>query len=218
MQDQARVDRIARVVAGVIGQAVEDARAAGIVILDGASPEAKLGRCWAAAALGSDRVWAVEPRTLCDAGIDPGLLDSLDALTPPERERSVGRALAARHGALLAHPANKTVLLLGHESPPEPLLPLGDLFASQVVVLAGEWSGPDDVRELAQRAGGIDALDQALEELIDRRSVPDWTAAVRSDGAHSAFLEALERRRFGRRRIGLVPKLGARTLGIDLFA
>jgi hypothetical protein len=87
-------------------------------------------------------------------------------------------------GALPAHPANKTALLLGGELPPEPLLPLGDLWAGDVVALAGGWSAPDEVRRLADAAGGIAALDAALRALIDGRgaaALDALPAAARSE-------------------------------------
>jgi hypothetical protein len=202
----------------VIGQAVQDAGCAGIVVLDSASPEGGLARAWAAHALGGDRVWTVDASTLCDEGIDPVLLNSGDALPEDERERAAGRLLATRLRALLAHPANKTALLLAPDPPPEPFLPLGDLFASQVAMLAGAWSAPQHVRDLAQSAGGIDALDRTLEEMFDRRLSPERATAALPASARQRLLDLVEASRFRRRRMGLVPKLGARTIGIDLFA
>ncbi|MGH7555743.1 MAG: hypothetical protein ACREMQ_22305, partial [Longimicrobiales bacterium] len=101
----ARAERIARIVGRVIGQAVQDARRTGIVLLDSASPEGGLARAWATRALGDDRVWTVDVATLCEAGIDPMLFDSGAALPEGERERAAGRLLATRLRALLAHPA-----------------------------------------------------------------------------------------------------------------
>ena len=118
-------------------------------------------------------------------------------------------------GALAAHPAHKTTLLLGPALPPEPLLPLGDLYASEVAELCGGWSGPEEVRAIADGAGGIGALDAALRLWLDRRDPRGL------DALPPAVAAEVERRfRAGRAaRIAprTIPKLGTRTLGVDLL-
>lgn len=179
MSREARLERLARIVGGVVRQAVADAGAPGIVLLDADSPEGGLARRWCAEALGTERVWFDE------------------AAWPA--------------GALTAHPANKTVLLLS-PSPTAALLPLGDLYASEVRQLAGDWSGPATVRSLAAAAGDVASIDAALRRWAEERR-----------GLEEAFdeqpelLRLLRAHRFTRWRGGLVPKLGGRTLGIDLW-
>lgn len=210
-----RGERIGSVVAGVIAQAVRDADAEGVVLLDDGYAEAGLAHGWCVEAVGADRVWPVslEPGAAEDAGVDALPVEVLAS----EALRFRARLLAAARGALLVHPANKTALLLG-AMPPEPLLPLGDLYASEVADLAGGWSAPEPIPALAEAAGGIERLDAALRALVDHRY--DESTAFRDlpDGLGRAVSERLEAGRFARRRVGLVPKLGARTLGIDLFA
>ena len=198
-KDVRRERRVASVVAAVIRHAADDAGAAGVVVLDDGSPEAGLAVRWSVDALGSERVHAVRPSAGGDA----------------EAHRHAARVLAGERGALLCHPANKTALLLA-PVPPEPLLPLGDLYASQVAELTGAWSAPDSVRRLAEEVGGVTVLDEILSMLLDERREP---AAVlsRHPAAGPRVMEAMTRARFWRNRCGLVPKLGARTLGIDLF-
>jgi hypothetical protein len=210
-------DRLARVVAGVIRQAVEDAGAAGVVLLEAATPEGVLAADWSARSLGSARVWRADAPPEIAADLR-ATLGALAALPRAEAERATGRTLAARLGALLAHPANKTALLLGRSAPPEPLLPLGDLYASQVAALAGGSSLPDEVRDLADRLGGIEVLDAALMKLFEHRAPA--AAALESLPAAAAveLVARLDAARFARTRVGLVPKLGRRTLGVDLFA
>jgi hypothetical protein len=204
-----------RALAGVVGEVVRralaDACAGGVALLDDGSPEARLAAAWLAAALG-------------DAGVrrvtDPAAGEA-DAAQPElvrtERHRMALRVTAAAGGLLAAHPVNKTTLLLGDAPPPEPLLPLGDLYASRVAALAGGWSGPPRLRSLAERAGGIAALDAALERLLEERREPaDALAALPRDAA-AELLARLAGGRFLRRRLGLVPKLGTRTPGTDLF-
>jgi hypothetical protein len=118
---------------------------------------------------------------------------------------------------LRLHPANKTTLLLSG-APPADILLLGDLYYSQVVELAGSASLPAEVAELADACGGAERLDRILVRLYDHRD--EWAAAVAdlTQPAQERLRQVLESARFRRARIGLVPKLGSRTLGIDLYA
>jgi hypothetical protein len=119
-------------------------------------------------------------------------------------------------GTLTAHPINKTALLVGNFIPRVDLLPLGDLYASQVSMLGGSWTGDEQVNRLAGEAGGIEALDAILMRLIEGR----WTPAELRDvpaALCDGILAALSQSRFRRARAGLVPKLGTRTIGIDLL-
>lgn len=218
--DFGRMERIGFIVGGVIRQAVRDAGARGVAVLDDASPEARLALAWSVAALGADAVITVPVP-------DSAAVDGFRALglAPPdvprdrlvaELHRAAGRLVAADRDALLAHPANKTALLLGTAPPPEALLPLGDLYASQVAELAGGWTVPDAVRRLADRVGGIDRLDTALVRWAEERR-PAAEAFAPLGDATDDLMAALEAARFARRRLGVIPKLGTRTLGFDLF-
>lgn len=217
LADSVRADRLAAVVGGVVRTAVESADATGVVVLHDGSPAARLARDWCAAALGADAVWTVA-RPDHDAAA-PFLDAEPDPAAVEEVHRFTARRLAVERGALTVAPANKTALLLGDRTPPEPLLPLGDLYARQVQELTGGWSAPPPVPDLARRAGGIERLDGALRALFDERRRPDEALGHLPDAAADAVLSALDRGRFGRRHvIGLVPKLSVRTLGIDLLA
>lgn len=167
-----RAQRIERVVAGVIAQAMRDAHASHCVV-HGAGADAALLREWCNGVLG-------------DVG-------------------------------LVLDPVNKTSLLLG-DVPQADVLPLGDLYASQVIELAGDAALSSTSAELAAVCGGTDLLDLALERFFDQRM--DWPAATSQLSAHARdrLKHALEAARFRRARVPLVPKLGSRTLGIDLFA
>lgn len=134
-------------------------------------------------------------------------------------ENSVWRGATATEATsvLTAHPLNRTALLLGGAPPRADLLPFGDVYASQVQVLAAGWSAPSEVEAVATAAGGIATLDAALSRWIDERREAD--AALDPLGADVAqtVLDLYERGRFFRLRPRLVPKLGPRTLGIDLW-
>jgi hypothetical protein len=81
--------------------------------------------------------------------------------------------------------------------------------------LTGRWSAPPDVEAAAAAAGGVEELDAALRRMVDERGE---IAEVGFGGAAAEqLLEMYERGRFFRLRPRLVPKLTARTLGIDLF-
>jgi hypothetical protein len=120
-------------------------------------------------------------------------------------------------GALVAHPANKTALLLGGRLPWADLFPLGDLWASQVESIARRWSGPADVEAVARDAGGIDALDAALIRLVDAREDLEHALSDLPPAVAQQLIMLYERGRFFRLRPRLVPKLAARTIGVDLF-
>lgn len=196
--------RIARVVGDVLRQALADADAGGIVLLDDGSPQTGLAARWIADALGPDRLATVGS-------------EGSDRDTDEEARRHAARTEAAGRGWITAHPTNKTALLLSRRAPPEPLLPLGDLYARDVLRFAHAASLPDDVQPLVRLAGGVEPLDAALYRLIDRRE-PAATALRDLDaGLRTQLLQRLRLGRFWRRHAGLVPKLGARTVGVDLL-
>ena len=212
MTDGGRSDRIARVVGDVLRQAVADCGASGIIVLDADTPEGELVLAWAMRALGPERVHAARD---IPAGWSAG---ASSEVAGTELRRTAARVLAARHDWVLTHPASKTVLLLARQMPPEPMLPLGDLYASQVREMAGGCTLPDDVAALAELAGGVDALDRALHGwLEERRSLDDALAGLPAAAGH-AIRGRLQRNRPQRRWPKRVPKLSARTLWIDVFA
>jgi len=209
----AREARLAEVIGAVARQALAEWGVERIALLHDGSPEAAL-----AARLLEDAPAAVP---VLRVAISAAQLESLLQLLPPShdagRVAAEARRLYARllGYALPASPENKTSLLLGGALPPEPLLPLGDLYASEVAELAGDWSAPPEIREMAKSAGGIERLDGALRERIEERNPAGLEAlpvAVRL-----AVERALARGRASRLFPRIVPKIGSRTLGLDLF-
>lgn len=185
-------ERVRRIVTGVCADAAGQAGAAGFLLLDDGSPEAALLHDWLVALPGLT-LWRRN---------DPG--------SNLQEER-------AALGALLTVPANRTALLLGGMLPLADLLPLGDLWASQVAALAGGWSAPQPVRDLAHGAGGVERLDAALAGMLDGRQPRQEALAGLPDEVAAAVLRSYDAGRHYRLRPRLVPKLSARTLGIDLF-
>ena len=117
--------------------------------------------------------------------------------------------------ALLLDTATKTELLLGQIRPAN-LYPFGDLYASELADLAGVSGLSPEVRPIADRAGGIARLDQVLRRLLDERRDPNEAFDEVAD-ARTEVMQCLEQTRFFRMQMGIVPKIGARTVGIDLF-
>lgn len=209
----ARLRRLGEVVGAVARQALADRGLRRVALLDDGGPEAELAARLLADALGTDAVVRVGAG---DGELEP-LLHRLAPESGAARVEEEVRRLRARlvPDALPAHPANKTELVLGGELPPEALLPLGDLWAGEVAELAGNWSAGDEVRRLAEAAGGIGALDDALRAWIDRRD-PDGLRGLPGDVAERVrhgFARGRTARLFPR----VVPKLGTRTLYVDLF-
>ena len=202
---EARAARVAAVIGAVARQCLADRGARRVALLDDGSPEAVYAARVLREALGEGAVVRV---AVDDADLEPLLhLGGPRARLADEARRMRARLL---EGAVAAHPAHKTELLLGPSLPPDPLLPLGDLYASEVAELAGGWSASDEVRALAGAAGGVEALDAALRHRVEGRD----------PSALDALPEA--RRRFEAGRAArlaprVVPKLGTRTLGADLL-
>jgi hypothetical protein len=185
--------RLQRIIGAVCAAAVADSGAAGVLVLEAATPEGALLCRWLDAGPGTVRVWRGDARSGNVQGD------------------------AAARDALVAHPANKTALLLGGRLPAVDLLPLGDLWASEAAELAGAWSAPAAVTDLAAAAGGVAALDAALRRLVDERRAVDDALGSLGDDVAARLLQMYERGRWFRLRSRLTPKLSARTLGIDLF-
>jgi hypothetical protein len=199
---------MARVVRDVVAAAVRDAAAGGVVVLEDWTPEGELVYEWLISELGEERVWRAASLA---TNVQRGGADAVDV------QRLAAWRMAREQAALIAHPANKTVLLLGGRVPWADVYPLGDLWASQVEALARRWSGPVEVEVLAAAAGGLTALDAALARMIDAREhAPDAVASLPATAAQE-LVTLYERGRWFRLRARLVPKLGTRTLGIDLF-
>ena len=201
-------ERTSRIVRAVIAAAVRDAAAGGVVVLEDWTPEGELVYEWLVAELGEERVWRAASLA---SNVQHGGADAMDA------QRLAAWRMAREQAALIAHPANKTVLLLGGRVPWADVYPLGDLWASQVEALARRWSGPEVVEAVAAAAGGLAALDAALARMIDARELATDALASLPAPAAQQLVMLYERGRYFRLRARLVPKLGARTLGIDLF-
>lgn len=211
MTDAPAERRIAEVIGAVARQALADRGRTRIALIHDGGPESELAARLLEDQLGEDRVMCVTA--------DGRLADAVAREAEAEEGRAseeVRRMLARLvDDALPAHPANKTALLLGGELPPEPLLPLGDLWATDVLVLQGGWSAPAEVEALAEAAGGIGALDGALRRLVDGRDPAALN--VLEPGVAARVRSMLAAGSASRRWPRVVPKLGGRTLCADLY-
>jgi hypothetical protein len=202
--------RLRASIGAVIREALEARGARGVVVLDDGGPEARLVARWLRESLGDHQIRTL---SVADPAVEP-LLHAVHATGAPVIEVLRFRARLV-HDALIAHPANKTALLLGGALPPDPLLPLGDVWASEVAGIAGSCSLPPAVEQLARDAGGVRVLDDALRDWLQGRD-PDALDGLPAPVA-SAVRERFAAGRADRLHPRVVPKLTVRTLGVDLF-
>ncbi|MGQ0561506.1 MAG: hypothetical protein ACT443_06485 [Gemmatimonadota bacterium] len=131
---------------------------------------------------------------------------------------SLCKAAGGRAGVgLTVAAASKTALLLG-AGPVADVLPLGDLYCTQIEQLIGVMELPPELAELAKACGGAETLDRVLELHFDERRTWQSAVAELTFPVREQLKQRLDAARFRRTRVGIVPKLGSRTLGIDLYA
>lgn len=204
--ETAAPDTIRSIVGDVVAAAVDAAGASGVIVLRDWTPEGELTYEWLVHALGEARVWR-----------GASLASNVHAGNRDDAQLLGAWAHSRDHGSLIADPSSKTALLLGGPLPRADIFPLGDLYASQVGVLAGGWNVPEELRGTLDRAGGVEALDAALRRLIEGRAGGRVAFAGFDDETAEAVMRLYWRGRSHRLRRWLVPKLSARTLGVDLF-
>ncbi len=140
--------------------------------------------------------------------------------------------LSARDRALVVGTSNKTELLLGYGTifgdMASGLNPLGDLYKTQIRMLALHlgvpedivwktptadlWSGQTDEKEIGYRYADIDRL---LVLLVDRRANPHEAIAAGFPRRMVARITRLIASSQFKRRPPLIAKLSPRTVGVD---
>lgn len=169
-----------------------------------------------------------------------GLEETL-GYTPQPRERGNAKARArmlllyaeaARRNFLVLGTGNKSELLTGyftkHGDGGVDLQPIGDLYKTQVRELGRHLGIPKPILDKPPSAGlyagqtdegdlGLtyDQLDACLRQLELNH---DLATAARKTGLPLAMVEKVDgmvRRTEHKRRLALIPKLGARTVGMD---
>lgn len=158
----------------------------------------------------------VVQQTMRESGLDRLRLIGIPTAQSVLIEKWCGQPFVDDKEALSVSSLNKTELLLNGFTGFADITPLGDLYASEVSQLGGQGLLAGDAAEIASAAGGAAALDACLRKLLDERYGTDAAFAA-SPGLRSLVLQRLNRTRFGLRGVGIVPKIGPRTVGIDLF-
>ena len=199
----------------VLEEAVRRSGSGGVVIA-GQGPEADLLSRWVSRAgipSSSPSLKAVAlARELMEA-TSPSLEDP----TPPWRADPTALAslaLARQVGFLLLGTATKTTLLLSPDLPLEPVLPLGDLFATDVLAIQGRCSVPPPLEGAHEEM--LRAVDTGLQEFLEAGTRPADALPAVADPLRSILVEALQNTRSSRISHYLVPMLRGPTPGIDL--
>ena len=173
-----------------------------------------------------------------------GIETALRAVLPTVTDRAAWGNVKARVRMMLLYAfaregrkrvvgtGNKSELLLGYFTKygdgGVDLLPLGDLYKTQVYQLAeklrlpdairaraptaGLWPGQTDEEELGFRYGDLDAVLFGLEQLLDPEEIARRTH-LPIEAVRSIESRVLANRH--KRRLPPIPKLGLRTVGID---
>jgi hypothetical protein len=126
--------------------------------------------------------------------------------------QAVARAQALAQGLLPVGTTNKTALLLEDAPLPARVLPLGDVWASDVEAWSGRATLPTVL--LGSARAEVAAVEEALRNYLQEGMAPEAAfAPLGTLGPRvRAALDAAERRRRGL----VVPKLEPWTAGIDL--
>ncbi len=179
------------------------------------------------------RTIAIDGIEAAFAGAIPEVTDRITLGNTAARARmAVLYAIAREARKLVAGTGNKSELLLGYFTKfgdgGVDLLPIGDLYKTDVWALAGQlglprqvrervptagfWAGQTDEGELGASYSEVDRVLRALEEMRPEAEIPTATgvpaATVR------AVVERVARHRH-KRRAPPICKLGLRTVGLD---
>ncbi len=140
--------------------------------------------------------------------------------------------LSARDRSLVLGTSNKTELLLGYTTlwgdSACALMPIGDLYKTQVRALARHVGVPESILERPPTADlwagqtdegemgfTYDAVDRLLARMVDDRVGPERLLEEGFDPALVRRVRTLIRRSQFKRRLPPVAKLSARTVGMD---
>ena len=135
-------------------------------------------------------------------------------------------------GALVCGTSNKTEILLGYFTKygdgGSDFMPIGDLYKTQVYMLAkhlgipeniiekpptaGLWKGQTDEKEIGLPYGKVDAILYGIERKMDMESISEL-ADVSVDEVKRIY--AMVEKNEHKRRFPAIPKIGFRTVGID---
>ncbi|MCI4369789.1 MAG: NAD+ synthase [Thermoplasmata archaeon] len=216
-------------------EAVGPARTVAVLLPDARHPAALLDetREYARGLAASVRVVPVDGTVAALRAAAPEVQDPTGTGNFAARARmTILYALAGELGGLVVGTGNKSELLLGyftkHGDGGVDLLPLGDLYKTEVRALAadlglpaavrerpptaGLWEGQTDEGELGLPYEAIDQVLRGLEELREPAEIAELSGLPRD--AVDGIAERVRRNRH-KRRPAPVPKLALRTVGVD---
>ena len=208
-----REERVRGLVLSVLEEALRRTGAGGAVVAGG-GPEGTLLERWLSH--GGISSFSPSPEAVAlaqevllatDAGSGPG-----NGGMGPRALASM--ALARRQDLLLLGTATRTLILLSRTLPPEPILPLGDIFASEVLDIQGECTVPPILGGAGAEV--VRTVDQGLQEWVTEAIAPECAFSAVDPALRPILVDAL--REAKRRWVFpyLVPPLRSPTLGIDL--
>ncbi len=210
-------DRITRVVVAVVAEAIRDADAHGVVLASSPRPETALLERWFTAAAITVKTPDAEVVRAVAASLEASLGgDTSDAVVRwnDEALRAAARVIANREGLIPVSAANKTELIWDERFPPEPLLPLGDLYASQIYTLTGACTAPPPLVDI--EPDRLRAVDTAIARVVEDGVRADVAFAELPSELRDAAFSAMQRSAWKGTLPPVVPKLSRRTLGVDL--
>lgn len=207
-------ERARAIVMGVVGEVLRRSGANGAVV-GGRGPEGELLNRWITKSAIPLQAPSEEAVALVQASLPP---KSSGVGRPGNRSlvsySLAARALAAQDDLLLLGTATKTTILLSPGLHLEPVLPLGDLFATEILAMQGECSVPTCLEGVAE--GVLQTVDDALQRYLEGdMGIED--AFFQVDQPLRSLLEETLRRvqRWWIAR-PLVPQFRSCTYGIDL--
>ena len=201
----------------VVAEVIREADAHGVVLASSPRPETALLERWFTAAAITVRIPDAEIVRVVADSLEASLAgdaSEAEARSNEEAHRAAARVIANREGLIPVSAANKTELIWSERLPPEPLLPLGDLYASQIHTLAGACSAPPPLVDI--EPDRLRAVDKALAQVVDHGVRPDIAFAELPSELRDAAFFAMQRSAWKGTLPPVVPKLGRRTLGVDL--
>jgi hypothetical protein len=194
--------------------AVEGARLLLLGAGEGAPSPAPHGRGVAGNA-GDPDVAAPILRADASAPEDDAFVPELDASTLQADASSLaGAALARARGLLHLGSSNKTCLLLSYALPIQPILPLGDLVASEIRSMTGSCTLPPCLRTASPEA--VEAVDGALRAYLEEGFRLEDSLGGLTRPLRREVQVALDRARRAWHPLPMIPKLSRATLGLDL--